>query len=286
MTHPNLLPSLEQAALPKQMPDGALVSTLTVDQIEQLAIRFSLEARSIEITALENGILPERYLRNFGTFSLKEQITLLQSTVAVVGLGGLGGHVTQHLARAGVGHLNLIDGDRFEDHNLNRQIYCTQDRLGLSKARTAAERICQTNTSLSVQAYRDFLTSENAKQFLNGSHAVVDCLDNMSSRFTLQTAAQQANIPLISAAVAGLCGHITTVFPGDPGLELIYGSKQQRSADRGAETDLGCLTQAVGLIAAAESAEVIKVLLGQPTLQNKMLMMDIATNTFEIMALV
>jgi molybdopterin-synthase adenylyltransferase len=281
----DLIPTIEQAAMPTQMPDGSLAATLTVDQIEQLALRYGTDGKSIEIAALENGIVPERYARNFGTFTTADQTQLLKSHVAVVGLGGLGGFVTEFLARAGVGHLTLIDGDQFEDHNLNRQILCTQDRLGWSKARTAAERVCNTNTSLTVITYAEFLSAENADRFLNGSQAVVDCLDTIDNRFMLQTAAQGAHIPLVSAAVAGLYGHVTTIFPNDQGFELIYGPPGQGSISKGIETVLGCLPQAVGLIAAAQSAEVIKVLLGQKVLRNQMLMLDLASNTYEVLAL-
>jgi molybdopterin-synthase adenylyltransferase len=71
---------------------------------------------------LKTDIIPERYVRNFNAFSPKDQIKLLRSTVAVVGLGGLGGGVTEILARIGIGTLILIDGDVFEDTNLNRQM--------------------------------------------------------------------------------------------------------------------------------------------------------------------
>ena len=81
-----------------------------------------------------------RYMRNLHTYSMAEQAWLLNSRAAVVGLGGLGGTVTQILARAGVGGLVLIDGDIFEEHNLNRQLFCTQEGIGSSKARTAAQR--------------------------------------------------------------------------------------------------------------------------------------------------
>lgn len=285
MTPENLITTIEKAAMPKQMPDGSLAPILTVDQVEQLAMRFGTDGKTVEIAAFENSVFPERYVRNFSTFTTAEQIRLLKSHITVVGLGGLGGTVTEYLARAGVGHLNLVDGDQFEDHNLNRQTLCTQDRLGQPKARSAAERVCRINSSLTVQAFSEYLTDENADRYIAGSHVVVDCLDNIDSRFTLQSAARQAKIPMVSAAVGGLCGHITTIYPQDQGLELIYGASGQRTSAKGAETVLGCLPQAVGLIAAAESAEVIKVLLDQQTLQNKMLVVDVTTHTYEVLAL-
>jgi molybdopterin/thiamine biosynthesis adenylyltransferase len=101
----------------------------------------------------------------------------------------------------------------------------------------------------------------------------------------LEGAAKQAGIPLISAAVAGLSGQITTIFPEDTGLELIYGPKKELQQSKGVETTLGCLPQAVMLTAAAESAEVIKVLLDQPVLRDRLLMIDVATHTYEVLIL-
>lgn len=278
---------LEKAALPKQMPDGALVPALTVTQIEELAVQFGTSSKAIEIAALEIGIYPERYTRNFNTYHPQDQIRLLKSRVSVIGLGGLGGTVTEWLARVGVGHINLIDGDRFEDHNLNRQLLCTQARIGTTKSRAAAERVCGINSSISVKAHTAFLTSDNAKRLIDDSDVVVDCLDNIESRFVLETAAKEAGIPLVSAAVGGVAGQVTTVFPQDKGLELIYGPRENLKESKGVEKILGCLPQAVGLIASAESSEVIKILLEQNDglLRNKMLLVDLSTHTYEILHL-
>jgi molybdopterin/thiamine biosynthesis adenylyltransferase len=101
----------------------------------------------------------------------------------------------------------------------------------------------------------------------------------------LETAAKKAGIPFVSAAVAGLSGQITTIFPEDTGLELIYGPRQALSQSKGVETTLGCLPQAVMLTAAAESAEVIKVLLGQPVLRDRLLMIDVASHTYDVLTL-
>ena len=230
---------------------------------------------------------PERYARNFKTYRPQDQIRLLKARVTVVGLGGLGGTVIEWLTRAGVGHLNLVDGDSFEDHNLNRQLLCTQHRLGTAKAEAAAERVLAINSSLTVATHKEFLTPDNASRLIESSDIVVDCLDNIESRFVLEAAAKAANIPMVSAAVAGLSGQVTTIFPQDRGLELIYGPEDGLSSSKGAETILGCLPQAVGLIAAAESGEVIKVLLGQEEqlLRNQMLWIDMSTNSYETLKL-
>lgn len=269
------------------MPDGQQERTLTTSQIERLSLQFGTDGKTIEIIALENGVYPERYTRNRQTYSPTEQILLLKSKVTLVGLGGLGGTVIEWLARAGVGHLNLVDGDRFEDHNLNRQLLCTQHRLGTAKARAAGERVCEINSSLAVETHTEFMGPDNATRLIGDSDVAVDCLDNIESRFVLETAAKKAGIPMVSAAIAGLSGQITTIFPQDRGLELLYGPKESLTASKGAELTLGCLPQAVGLIASVESHEVTKILLGQndQLLRNKMLLVDMSTNTYETVSL-
>ena len=74
---------------------------------------------------LEDGQIPERYRRNIGTIGVDGQRRLLRAKVAIVGAGGLGGNVIEHLTRQGVGYLRIIDGDFFAAHNLNRQLLAT-----------------------------------------------------------------------------------------------------------------------------------------------------------------
>ena len=123
---------------------------------------------------------------------------------------------------------------------------------------------------------------------VENSQVVIDCLDDIATRFDLQETARTAGIPFVSAAVAGLTGHITTIFPQDKGLELIYGSSDSLEVSKGAETRLGCLPQGVSAIAAIESAEAIKLLLGQEknTLHNKLLIVDLAGNSFDLVDLI
>ncbi|HET89732.1 MAG TPA: HesA/MoeB/ThiF family protein, partial [Chloroflexi bacterium] len=112
-------------------------------RVHDLARQYDASIREVELAALEEGVVPWRYVRNVGTMGVAGQSTLLHSTVAVVGLGGLGGYVVEALARAGVGRLMLIDGDRFEEHNLNRQILSSEARLGQAKADVARRRVAE-----------------------------------------------------------------------------------------------------------------------------------------------
>jgi molybdopterin-synthase adenylyltransferase len=286
MNKEDLLKYIQDKAVKALYPDGTDYQRLSVKQVGYLEKTLAVSAKNIEITALENGIIPERYVRNFNAFSDKDQIKLLQSKVAVVGLGGLGGSVTEILARIGIGMLILIDGDVFEDSNLNRQMLSSQNCIGTSKAVAAAERVKEINSSVTIIAHQQFLDEQNALNFLSQAHVIVDCLDNIPTRFLVHEAAKKLKKPLVSSAVAGASGQVTTIFPEDKGLFLIYGEPDKFSPV-GVEKYLGCLPHAVTFLSAIECSEVVKILLNRGSvLQNQLLLVDLNSNMFEIMNLV
>jgi molybdopterin/thiamine biosynthesis adenylyltransferase len=282
---PFIRDDLQRLAQPKKFPDETPYRSLSVDDILQLSLRSGMRGREIELAALENGIVPERYARNMRTFSLADQSALLRAHAAVVGLGGLGGTVTEILARMGAGQLTLIDGDRFEDSNLNRQLLSSVERLGALKTQEAEERIGRINPSVEVRTHAQFLTPENAEQLLSGADVVIDCLDNLRTRFQVEDAIRRIGCPLVSAAVAGTSGHLTTIFPEDAGLRLIYG-EPEKAPLKGAETALGTIPYAVTFLAALECAEVTKVILGKGIpLRHKLLVADLLEGSIEVMNL-
>jgi molybdopterin/thiamine biosynthesis adenylyltransferase len=219
--------------------------------------------------------------------SLKNQITLLQSRVCIVGLGGLGGTVVETLARIGVGAMTVIDGDVFDESNLNRQVLSSEHNLSQTKTAVALERILTVNSSILVQDHTEKMEVENASHLLEHADIAVDCLDNIHARFVLEKAAKKAGIPMVSAAVAGFYGQVTAIFPEDRGLELIYGPEQSLSAAKGAETTLGNLVFTVSLVASLECAEVVKILLNKNSdLRDQLLIVDLKEHSFEHIRLV
>ena len=280
-----LVNEIRSSAIPKQFRDNTPYSSLSVVEVAALARKYNVSGHQVEIEALQAGIVPERYARNLRTFSLQDQAVLLQSRVSVVGLGGLGGGVTEILARIGVGNLNLMDGDTFEDSNLNRQFLSTHKGLATPKAVAAVERVQAVNASVVVEAHIEFLDADNAAGLLAASDVVVDCLDSLKFRFILEVACKTAGIPLVSAAIAGVAGHVTTIFPEDPGLKLIYGERD-RIPEKGAEASLGTLPQCVTILSALETSEVVKVLLKKGSLlRNRLLVVDLMDNTMEVLKL-
>jgi molybdopterin/thiamine biosynthesis adenylyltransferase len=276
---------LEQLSEAKTFPDKTPYKSLSVANVLSLAGRPCMSGREIEIAALENGIVPERYARNMRTFSLEDQAALLRARVGVVGLGGLGGTVAEVLARMGVGRLTLVDRDRFEESNLNRQLLSTVDGLGQLKSEAAQARVGRINPSVDVNALAEFVTADNAEAVLEGCNVVVDCLDNLRTRFVVEDACRRIGCPLVSAAVAGASGHVTTIFPEDTGLRLIYGEPGQLPL-KGAETVMGTLPHAVVFLATLECAEVVKVILKKGSLlRHKLLVADLMDGIVEVMNL-
>lgn len=227
----------------------------------------------------------DRYDRNLDTLSHENQKKLGKSKALVLGLGGLGGGVCEMLARTGVGHLMVVDGDSFESSNLNRQLLSQESLIGESKARAAENRIRAINSDIRVTRIIKTLDESNLYETIKGQDVVVDCLDSIQTRFKLQAAAKKASVPIVSGAIAGVTGQVTTIFPGDKGYALIYGDENQARAT-GVETRTGNISYCAMLVAAIQSSECIKVLLNRgDILQNKLLIAELWSNTFEVLAL-
>jgi len=258
---------------------------VSVNQVKEIARKFQTKSREIEISALQNNIIPERYQRNLGVISPSEQAKLLQSKVVIIGAGGLGGTVLELLTRIGIGKLIIVDKDIIVDSNLNRQILSTEKNLGQSKTEFAVKRVKEINSSIEITGHSTFVNSNNVKEIIKGAEVVVDALDNLPSRFVLQKACRDLKIPLVHGAIAGFNGQLTTIFPEDKGLKLIYGSDRDLP-EHGSEVTLGAPTVSPALIASLEAQEVIKILLKRGKLfRNKLLYLDIENATIEILNL-
>jgi molybdopterin-synthase adenylyltransferase len=228
----------------------------------------------------------DRYNRNFSTFSLEEQKKLGSARVVIIGLGGLGGGVCEMLARTGVGRLILIDGDTFEASNLNRQVLSREDLMGFSKARAARERVNAVNSDVTAIPLEEYLDESNMVDRIKGADVIMDCLDSIDTRFMLQDAAKKAGIPIVSGAIAGVTGQVTTIFPGDMGYEFIYG-ENSRKQSKGVEINTGNISYCALFVAAIQSSECVKLLLGRgEVLQNKLLIAELWTNGFDVVDLV
>lgn len=261
-------------------PEGDL-RVLAFEAVQTLAQEFDITPRVVHRQALQASILPRRYLRNFGTLGWEGQLALLESTAAVIGLGGLGGSVVEGLARAGIGCLVLVDGDVFVDHNLNRQLLSQEALLGRSKTEAARARVAAINSAVDVIVFQEMARAERLPEILRGVDVVVDALDRLPTRLTLQDAASEAGIPLVHGAIAGWTGQVMTVLPGDPGLRALYGEEVPA---QGAEVQLGCPAATPMMIAAWQVQEVVKLLTGQgKILRHQLLFLDAEMATLDLL---
>ena len=129
---------------------------------------------------------------------------LKRARVAVFGVGGVGGHVVEALTRSGVGALDLVDSDRVELSNLNRQIIATRDTLGMLKVDAARARVLAINPDCRVRTYPVFFLPETADRFdFTQYDYVVDAIDTVAGKLQLILAAQAAGVPVISSMGAG-----------------------------------------------------------------------------------
>jgi molybdopterin/thiamine biosynthesis adenylyltransferase len=252
---------------------------LILDEVHADAIAQDLGLTLLDVfrATLSLGIYPRRYLRNRDGISLQDQIKLAESRVAVVGAGGLGGTVIQLLGRIGIGRLTVVDCDVFDETNLNRQAFCTRDWVGQPKALAVQAQLKSINPAVEVHVHIVRLDSANGPEILAGAQVIVDALDNVKDRLTLEALAKTLGVPFVHGALAGFEGQLMTVFPGDPGLKQIYGSGDESasSANR-PEFLLGVPSITPSIVATLEAMEVLKILLNRGTpFRNKMVYIDL-----------
>ncbi len=223
----------------------------------------------------------ERYSRNLESFSRQEVESLFDKKVCVVGCGGLGGLLIQLLARMGVGHLTIIDGDLFAPSNLNRQVFSNQESLGKPKASYTKEMIKSINPETIVTAFDLMLDEKNGPGLIRGHDLVLDALDNLSSRRLLQQICEHSNIPVVFGAIGGFYGQVTVMFPGDKTFERIYPKDRPPHKD-----NLGNPPFTPALISSLMATQAVKFLTGKGSLlRNKLMFVDLLNDRWEIIEL-
>lgn len=142
----------------------------------------------------------EREIPLFGEDGINK---LKKSSVAVVGLGGVGGYVTEALCRSGVGRLILIDGDIFTESNLNRQLFATCETIGKSKVETGAIRVASINPECIAEPICEMVSEENCARIIGKPDFVCDCCDDTSAKVAIAVYCTENHIPIISCMGTG-----------------------------------------------------------------------------------
>jgi adenylyltransferase/sulfurtransferase len=190
-------------------------------------------------------------------FGEEGQRRLKQSHVVVAGLGGLGCSAALQLACAGIGHITLVDCDRVELSNLNRQVLHYEEDIGEGKPFSAARKLARLNSAIEITPVFEEITEHNVREIIKGADLVIDGMDNFKTRFIVNKACVSEGIPFIHGGVYGLFGEVTTILPGKtPCLVCIFPEVPQTKA---APPIFG-VTPA--LVAILQVTEAIKLLAG------------------------
>ena len=156
------------------------------------------------MNAFDNDNDRERFSRSRALLGKEAMETLAASRVAVFGLGGVGGHCAEALARAGIGALDLFDGDSIALSNCNRQMFATEQTLGMRKVQAAKERIALLSPRCRVTAHDLFVLPETVGAIdFSAFDYVVDAIDTVSGKVAILERARLAGVPAISAMGAG-----------------------------------------------------------------------------------
>ncbi|MBA7636766.1 Sulfur carrier protein adenylyltransferase [subsurface metagenome] len=214
----------------------------------------------------------ERYDRQIiiKGFGKEGQEKLKKARIFIAGAGGLGSLTSMYLAVAGAGVIRIVDHDRVELSNLNRQVLHWDKDIGQSKVDSAAEKLKKLNQRVEIEAIAKMITEANVSQLVAGFDLIVDAMDNLPTRYLLNKAALEKNIPFFHGAVYGFEGRAMTIIPGKTAcLECAY---------HGATTPeekfpvIGVTPAIIGCI---QAAEVIKYIVGiGELLTNRLLIYD------------
>lgn len=222
--------------------------------------------------------LKERYSRNLGALSEEENQKLRKKSVCIVGCGGLGGYIFELLLRIGVGRITVIDGDCFEESNLNRQLLSNENVIGHSKADEMYRHAQEVNRDVAVTAVSEFLTEENAESLLADHDIVIDAVDNIAARKIMGRVCGELGIPLIYGAIKEWYAQISLIMPGSEMLNILY-------QDHVKLTDKSSLSFTPAVCASFQTAEAVKYLCGREcVLADKILYVDLISMETELIS--
>lgn len=215
------------------------------------------------------------------------QKRLLAAKVLVIGAGGLGSSAIAYLAAAGIGKIGIVEPDRVELSNLQRQILFETADIGRSKAVSARDRVQEVNPDCMLEIFEEKLTSENAASLVQGFDIVVDGSDNFETRFAVSAACMQAQKPLISAAITGFSAQLSTFKPYlgtlHPCYRCLVPSIPEREKTCAQEGIIGPLA---GMLGSMQALEVIKEILAiGESLSGSLLIIDALTMNIRKVAL-
>jgi len=209
------------------------------------------------------------------------QKKLMNTTIAIVGVGGLGCPVAQSLVTAGIGKLVLIDGDDVELSNLHRQPLHGADDIGKKKVNSAKESLNKINSETTIKIVDDYLDEQNGLDLLKNYDVIIDATDNIETRQLIDRFSKETNVPMVYGGLYRWEGQVAVLnVDGSPGYRELFPDPPS-----GGDTcaDAGVLGMLPGIIGNIQALEAVKLIVGiTPNLVGKLLIYDGKSHRTEI----
>jgi molybdopterin-synthase adenylyltransferase len=200
------------------------------------------------------------------------QEKLKKAKVLVIGAGGLGCPILQYISTAGVGTIGVVDFDKIEIHNLHRQILYTQDQIGQSKVITAKEALKKMNPLISILAFEEKLTSENAATIIQDFDFIVDGSDNFATRYLVNDTCVALTKPLVYGSILGFEGQLAVFnHNGSKNLRDLFPEPPHPKDVPNCNLN-GVLGTLPGIIGTMMAHETLKLIMDLPTLKNELVL--------------
>jgi molybdopterin/thiamine biosynthesis adenylyltransferase len=200
------------------------------------------------------------------------QEKLKKAKVLVIGAGGLGCPILQYITTAGVGNIGIVDFDKIEIHNLHRQILYTQNQVGKSKAITAKETLEEMNPLISIVAFEEKLTIENAKQLIEQFDIIVDGSDNFTTRYLVNDTCVALGKTLVYGSILKFEGQLSIFnHKGSKNLRDLFPEPPNPKDVPNCNMN-GVLGTLPGIVGTMMAHETLKLIMDLPTLENELVL--------------
>jgi len=225
-----------------------------------------------------------RYSRQIMLKKIGEQgqIALRNANVLIVGMGGLGNPVALYLAAAGIGKLLIADGDQIDITNLQRQILFNENDVGNNKVDVAAEKLQQNNSDVNIEVIDEMLDEELCDYYFPQVDVILDCTDNITTRYLINQKCIEHSIPLIIGAATGFDGQQLVVDPRNPDsacYHCLFPSSEKAPVNN-CQT-IGIMGPVLSIIAGMQSLQAIKLLTNNTIHINQLNLFDGLSNQWQ-----
>ena len=208
------------------------------------------------------------------------QLKLKQSRVCVVGVGGLGNPITTRLAAMGVGKIRIVDRDVIELSNLHRQTMFDEDDVGQVKVETAAKKLRKLNNDIIIEELPVSINDYTALDAVDGCDVVIDALDSVNARYSLNRACIEKKIPFVTGAAVGVTGQTFTIVPNESACYYCLFPALDEDSMPTCSIE-GVHPSILSIIGGIEVSEAVKIITGKkPSLQDKVLHVDLENLIF------